>query len=47
MTARSLGQLQDSRTATNPTGAPAPFPESAFNVPIFDTTAITNTEALT
>ena len=34
--------LQDSRTATNPTGAPAPFPESAFGVPIVVTDAITD-----
>lgn len=27
-------RLQESRTATNPTGAPAPFPESAFGIPI-------------
>ena len=47
MTRRSLRQLQDSRTATNATGAPAPFPTEAFGVPIAPTDAITNTEALT
>lgn len=30
-------ELQNSRTATNPTGAPAPFPESAFGIPIVAT----------
>jgi hypothetical protein len=45
MNRTSLQQLQASRTATNPTGAPAPFPDSAFNVPIVVTDSITNTEA--
>jgi len=27
-------ELQSSRTATNPTGAPAPFPLDAFGIPI-------------
>ena len=44
MDRRSLQQLQASRTATNPTGAPAPFPSSAFNVEIVVTDAITNAE---
>lgn len=44
MNRRSLQQLQASRTATNPTGAPAPFPQSAFNVPIITTDAITSSE---
>lgn len=43
---RSLQQLQDSRTATNPTGAPAPFPDSAFGIPIVVTDSISDTEAL-
>ena len=43
---RSLQQLQDSRTATNPTGAPAPFPDSAFGIPIIVTDSIADTEAL-
>lgn len=37
---QSLEQLRASRTATNPTGAPAPFPESAFGIPIYVTEAI-------
>lgn len=41
-----LKELQQGRTATNPTGAPAPFPQSAFNVPLFTTEAITLTEAV-
>jgi hypothetical protein len=47
MSRRSLKQLQQSRTATNPTGAPAPFPQDAFGVPISLTDAIVDTEALT
>lgn len=43
---RSLKQLQDSRTATNSTGAPAPFPTEAFGVPIIVTDAIGATEEL-
>lgn len=46
MNRRSRRQLQQSRTATNSTGAPAPFPEEAFGVPIITTDAILNTEAL-
>lgn len=38
---RSLQQLQGSRTATNTTGAPAPFPEDSFGVPIKSTDALT------
>jgi len=44
MSPRSLQELQDSRTATNPTGAPAPFPTQSFNVPIVVSTSITDTE---
>jgi len=47
MSRRSLKQLQQSRTATNPTGAPAPFPSEAFGVLIAPTDAIVDTEALT
>jgi len=43
---RSLQQLQSSRTATNPTGAPAPFPQDAFGVPLAVTDSILDTEAL-
>jgi len=46
MNRRSLKQLQQSRTATNATGAAAPFPEEAFRVPIIVTDAILSTEAL-
>lgn len=42
----SLKDLQQGRTATNVTGAPAPFPSEAFGVPIFTTDAITQTEAV-
>jgi hypothetical protein len=44
---RSLTQLQKSRTATNATGAPAPFPTEAFGIPLVVTESILNTEALT
>jgi hypothetical protein len=43
---RSLRQLQNSRTATNPTGAPAPFPDSAFGVPLHPSDSILDTETL-
>lgn len=46
MNGRSIGQLQESRTATNPTGVPAPFPDSAFGIPIVVTNSILNTEKL-
>lgn len=46
MNRRSMKQLQQSRTATSPTGAPAPFPAEAFNVPIVLTDSIVSTEAL-
>lgn len=46
MSRRSLAQLQDSRTATNPTGAPAPFPVESHQVPILVTDGIVDTEAL-
>lgn len=44
MNRTALKQLQDGRTATNPTGAPAPFPQSAFNIPIVTTDALGKTE---
>lgn len=47
MTKRSQEQLRASRTATNPTGAPAPLPTDAFGIPIVVTDSILNTEALT
>jgi len=46
MNRRSLKQLQQSRTTYNPTGAPAPFPEEAFGVPIVVTDQISSTEAI-
>ena len=39
-------QLQDSRTATNVTGAPAPFPNQSFGVPIVVTDSLLDTEAV-
>lgn len=44
MNPTALQELQDSRTATNPTGAPAPFPDSAFNIPIVKTDALGSAE---
>ena len=38
--------LRSSRTATNPTGSPAPLPDSAFNIPIVTTDAIVSTESV-
>jgi hypothetical protein len=38
-------ELQQSRTATNPTGAPAPFPSESFGVPIVVTDALGDSEA--
>jgi major capsid protein gp7 len=46
MSRRSRQQLQDSRSATNGTGAPAPFPVESFGVPIITTDAISNTEEI-
>lgn len=46
MSRRSRKMLQDSRTATNVTGAPAPFPEESFGVPIIASDAIGNTEEI-
>ncbi len=52
MTKRSCRQLKGSRTATSPTGTPAPWPTQIEGmdgrmIPIFMTEAISNTEALT
>tara|TARA_R110002073_G_scaffold20209_5_gene72814 strand:- start:17767 stop:18699 length:933 start_codon:yes stop_codon:yes gene_type:complete len=44
MNRRSLKQLQQSRTATNASGAAAPFPTEAFNVPIIVTDAVSSAE---
>ena len=46
MNRRSQQQLQASRTATSPSGAPAPFPENAFNVPIITTDSVSNDETV-
>jgi hypothetical protein len=46
MNRRSLAQLRDSRTATNPTGLPAPYPTDWNGLPIIVTDAISNTETL-
>jgi len=45
MSRTSLYELQASRTATNPTGAPAPFPSEAFGIPIIVTDSIPEDEA--
>ena len=46
MSRRSLSQLQKSRTATNATGAPAPFPTESFGVPIVCSDAVLDTETI-
>ena len=46
MNRRSERQLRESRTATNVTGAPAPFVTEAFGVPVIVTDAISSTETL-
>lgn len=43
---RSLEQLRNSRTATNPTGMPAPIPTDWNGLPLIVTDAIGNTETL-
>lgn len=43
-TRRSEKQLQQSRTATNQTGAPAPFPTEAFQVPLYASESVLDTE---
>lgn len=45
MSRTSLYELQASRTATNPTGAPAPFPGESFGVPIIVTDGLSEAEA--
>lgn len=44
MNRRSRGDLRKSRTATNSTGQPAPFPTEVHGIPIVTTDAITNAE---
>lgn len=46
MSRRSLGQLRNSRTATNATGAPAPFPTDYEGIPIEPSDSIKDTEAI-
>ena len=46
MSRRSREQLRASRTAVNPTGAPAPTPVDFEGIPIYPTDAIQNTEAI-
>lgn len=46
MTKRSRKQLKKSRTATNPTGAPAPTPVDYEGIPIVTTAGLVNTEAI-
>ncbi len=46
MSRKARRMLQDSRTATTTNGAPAPFPDSAFDVPIITSDAISNTEEI-
>jgi hypothetical protein len=43
---RSLYQLRNSRTATSPTGAPAPIPRTVEGIPLVVTDAISDTETL-
>jgi hypothetical protein len=45
-TRRSLQQLQASRTATTPTGSPAPIPTDSFGIPVLPTDSISNTETI-
>lgn len=46
MNRRSRTQLQQSRTAVNATGAPAPFPVDAFGITLITTDAILSTETI-
>lgn len=46
MNRKAARLLRESRTATSPTGAPAPFAESAFGIPIIVTDAVLSTEAV-
>lgn len=45
MSRTSVLELQQSRTATNPTGAPAPWPTESMGIPIVMTDAIPENEA--
>ena len=46
MNKEARNTLRKSRTATNPTGAPAPQPEEVFGTPIIETSSLRNTEAI-
>lgn len=46
MSKRSRGQLQMSRTATNGSGTPAPWPVEAFGIPIHESSDVSITEAI-
>lgn len=46
MAKRDHKHLQQSRTATNPTGAPAPFPSEAFGIPIIVSDNVATNEAV-
>lgn len=41
-----LKHLQQSRTATSPSGAPAPFPTEAFGIPLITSEAVGSTDAV-
>ena len=45
MNRTALSELRQSRTATNPTGNPAPFPTEAFGIPIVVTDILPDAEA--
>lgn len=45
MNRTALKELRESRTATNPSGAPALFPTEAFGIPIVPTDALSDSEA--
>ncbi len=46
MNKKARGLLRKSRTATNSTGTPAPYPDDAHNVPILTTSSVRKTEAV-
>lgn len=46
MSRRSRYQIQTSRTAVNPTGAPAPIPTDLFGVPVIVSEAVSNAETI-
>ena len=46
MNRKAAKLLRESRTATSPTGAPAPWVESCFNIPVIITDSVKSTEAV-